>query len=119
GPIVTLAHNAATWDVETIESRGQCTDEELESLAKGYLSDFGPSVSSGFDEWLEEHRARVSSMLRRNLLSQLRDEKAKHHFAAVDRTARACLALDPLNEEATLATAESLAMSGSKAEALS
>src|SRR5438132_929141 len=64
-------------------------------------------------------RQALRTVLRGGLLAQLRDERAKHRFATVDRAARACLALDPFNEEATLASAEVLVMSGSKAEALS
>src|SRR5258708_4054640 len=117
--IVTLPQDAATWDVEAIESRGQCTDAELDALSQGYLSDFAPKVSDAFDEWIDGHRATVSTRLRRSLLAQVHAQKAKHDFAGVDRAARACLALDPFNEEATLATAEALVMSGSKAEAVS
>jgi DNA-binding SARP family transcriptional activator len=116
---VTLPRDAATWDVEQIESRGEYSDAELDSLTRGYLSDFAPGVSDAFDEWLDGHRTTVSTMLRRSLLTQVREEKAKHRFEGVDRAARACLALDPFNEEATLATAEALVMSGSKVEALS
>jgi DNA-binding SARP family transcriptional activator/tetratricopeptide (TPR) repeat protein len=119
GPTVTLASDAATWDVEVIESRGCYSEAELDALSHGYLSGFTVGPSPAFNEWLDMHRTTVSATLRRGLLTQMREEKAKHHFAGVDRAARACLALDPLNEEATLATAEVLVMSGSKTEALS
>ena len=115
---VTLSRDAATWDVEALDVGGRWSDADLDSLAKGYLSDFSPQISKRFTEWLETHRSKVSTKLRRSLLVQLRDEKARNRFESVDRAARACLALDPLNEEATLATAEVLVMSGSKAEAL-
>jgi DNA-binding SARP family transcriptional activator/tetratricopeptide (TPR) repeat protein len=118
-PTVTLASDAATWDVEVIESHGGYSDAELDALSHGYLSGFTVGPSPAFNEWLDMHRTTVTATLRRGLLTQMREEKAKHHFAGVDRAARACLALDPLNEEATLATAEVLVMSGSKTEALS
>lgn len=116
---VTLPRDAATWDVERVESGDPFTDDELHALTSGYLSDFASKASGPFADWLDGHRSTVTTTLRRSLLAQLRDEKAKHHFAAVDRIARACLAIDPFNEEATLATAEALVMSGSKVQALS
>jgi len=116
---VMLAHDAATWDVEAVESSGQCSDKELEALSKGYLSAFSRTVSGAFAEWLDGHRSSVSTKLRHCLVAQLREERAKHRYVAVDRVARACLALDPFNEEATHATAEVLVMGGSKTEALS
>jgi len=118
GASVTLPVAAASWDVESIESRGRFTEYELELLARGYLPDFDPGVSEAFDQWLDVHRTTVSTALRRSLLVQMREDKAQHEFASVDRAARACPALDPFNEEATLATAEVLVMSGSKTEAL-
>jgi tetratricopeptide (TPR) repeat protein len=74
--------------------------------------------SPRFTQWLDEHRSFVSAQLRHVLLEQLATERSKGRYRALEAVARAILALDPLNEEATLAAAESLAMSGSKTEAI-
>jgi predicted ATPase len=44
--------------------------------------------------------------------------RARGRYADVERLCRFCLRLDPLNEEATLALAESVALAGGKAEAV-
>lgn len=117
--ILSLPPRAATWDVEDLVRRGCASGEELASLARGYLGDYGVRRSPRFTQWLEEHRSQVSAQLRHVLVEQLASERSKGRYRTVEVVARALLVLDPLNEEATLAAAESLAMSGSKTEALS
>ena len=56
--------------------------------------------------------------MRRALLRQIDAARRDGRWHDMDDCARRCLAVDPLNEEATLAHAEAIAMSGSKAKAL-
>jgi hypothetical protein len=56
--------------------------------------------------------------LRALLVRQIQEIRSRKDYRALAPVAKACLALDPLNEEATLAAAESLAAVGAKADAL-
>ena len=56
--------------------------------------------------------------LSRALLREVSRARNSGDWEATERAARACLALDPLNEEATLALAEMLALGGAKAKAI-
>lgn len=116
---VSLSIQSSTWDVDTLLASGWATIEQLQHLAQGYLADYSPRHSDRFTAWLDSHRDLIGSRLRQLLVAQLQSERARKRFRAVDAVARACLALDPLNEEATLAAAESLAITGAKAKALS
>lgn len=113
-----LAVSAAAWDVEELLLKGMATDNHLAALSRGYLADFNPEHSPLFSRWLDEHRGVVCSKLRHVLLTQLHTERLNRRYDRAEQIARACLALDPLNEEATLVAAESLAMSGAKADAI-
>lgn len=68
--------------------------------------------------WLEQVRDEVHADLRRILVAQLRARRERADWTGVDVMARRLLAFDPLNEDATLAHAECLALAGSKAEAI-
>jgi DNA-binding SARP family transcriptional activator len=116
--VVSLPAAEATWDVEDLLSRGSASAEVLDSLRRGYLDDYAPRHSDRFTRWLEEHRVLVSTKLRHLLIEQMNGERSQKRYRSLDGIARAVLALDPLNEEATLAAAESMAMSGAKAQAL-
>ncbi len=82
------------------------------------LSGYSPSISPDFDEWVEAFRGQQEARLRHFLVRSLVSLKTKGEWSAVEARARECLALDPLNEPATLALAESLARTGSKERAL-
>lgn len=116
--MVRIPTRAAIWDVDALLTKGWASDEELGALRRGYLADYAPNHSDRFTEWLDQHRDYVSGRLRHLLIGQLKSERAQRRFRALESVARACLALDPLNEEATLAAAESLAMAGAKVEAV-
>jgi DNA-binding SARP family transcriptional activator len=113
-----LQADSATWDVDAILTRGHASPDELKLLAFGYLPDYCPQHSPTFAQWLEDHRSDVTATLRGILVRQLQSVRSRNDYASLETVARACLALDPFNEEATLAAAESLAMTGSKMEAL-
>jgi DNA-binding SARP family transcriptional activator len=84
------------------------------SLLPNYTA---PSDSAS--DWLERYRDLQHSALRRQLASDLSHFRDHADWKAVERVANALLALDPLHESATLALAESVARTGSKALAIS
>jgi tetratricopeptide (TPR) repeat protein len=84
----------------------------------GFLPDFAPTLTEGYAEWLDAFRARTTLELRRALVRDLARARSVGDWRTCEQAARACLALDPLNEEATLGLAEALAAAGSKAQAV-
>jgi DNA-binding SARP family transcriptional activator len=115
---LTVSVDSVQWDVDALVARGSASASELDALSNGYLRDFGYRQSDEFREWLDAHRDSITNRLRPLLTRQLQTDRANADFRSLGRAARACLALDPLNEEATLASAECLAMAGAKADAL-
>jgi DNA-binding SARP family transcriptional activator/tetratricopeptide (TPR) repeat protein len=95
----------------------QPTVEQLQAAQDGFLPTYAPSHSEAFSEWLEVFRARVTLDLCRAISRAISRSKTVGDWVMTERAARACLALDPSHEEATLALAETLAVSGSKARA--
>lgn len=82
---------------------------------------FLPGFRTGwaeYDEWLDVVRESVHADVRRVLVEQLRNRRARADWMGADAIARWLLQFDPLNEEATLTTAECSALNGSKAEAV-
>lgn len=75
-------------------------------------------VSQGFHEWLDGVRGQVAAQHRRASLRQIALARREGRWSDLDKWAQQVLRSDPLNEEATLARAESAAMAGSKAMAL-
>lgn len=78
------------------------------------LPAYAPGFSRPFARWVEEFRADVGSRLRRGLVRGISELRARGRYGDVERLCRFCLQLDPLNEEATLALAESVALAGGK-----
>jgi DNA-binding SARP family transcriptional activator len=105
-------------DVERILGAQRLTAEELTLVERGVLRHLAFDRLPGFNAWLEEFRSRTERDLGRALIRQLGAAREVGDWAHAERIARACLVLDPLNEEATLGLAESLAISGSKAAAV-
>jgi DNA-binding SARP family transcriptional activator len=83
-----------------------------------WLPGYVPAFSRPLQEWVEKQRDYVHGQVRRALVKAIIERRAQNRWPEVDVLARRCLALDPLNEEATLALAESAAMTGSKTTAL-
>jgi DNA-binding SARP family transcriptional activator len=75
--------------------------------------------SESASTWLESYRDQQHNAIRRQLLRDLHLYRQHADWPAVDVIANSILSLDPLNESATLALAESVARTGSKALALS
>ena len=82
------------------------------------LPGYSPRFSRPFANWVEDFRSEMGNRIRRGLVRAISEMRARGRYADVERLCRFCLRLDPLNEEATLALAESVALAGGKAEAV-
>ena len=117
---LTLPAGAVTTDYDDLLApSASCPVEEmLTRIPGGFLPGYVPTVSRQFAEWVEAHRERVNSVLRRQLVGGIGALRGAGDWPATQALAQRCLELDPLNEEATLACAEAMAMDGSKALAI-
>jgi DNA-binding SARP family transcriptional activator len=115
---VELAAADVSTDYDDLIESARPTLEQLHAAEGGFLPSYSPEQSEAFTEWLSAFRARTTMGLVRTLLKELSRVRSVSNWLAAERAARACLAIAPLNEEATLALAEALAMSGAKLQAL-
>ena len=100
-------------------SRGApLSPDQLSSARGGFLPGYAPDHSETYGEWLDGFRARVVVDVSRAILREVHRARSAAEWHIAEDAARACLALDPLNEEGTLALAEMLAIGGSKARAV-
>lgn len=99
-------------------SRPDLDADTIRAIAGAFLPGYSPSHSEALTEWYETLRASTISALVRKLLSTSVAATRAARWDTAERAVRACLAIDPWNEEATLALAELLASAGSKAAAL-
>jgi DNA-binding SARP family transcriptional activator len=107
----------ATVQLDYREAVSNCR-QDCSALYQDFLPGYAPQISSAFESWLESLRTQTNLEIRSALLTSIGIQRANGHWANVELTARRCLMIDPLNEEATLALAEAAAMAGSKFEAL-
>ena len=101
-------------DYSALLATGELPEQWADRLPGEFLPGYWPKVSDDYARWLELQRDGVNSALRRAYVRRILDRRAVARWDEVERYARACLVVDPLNEEATLALAEALALSGSK-----
>lgn len=94
------------------------SDAHLSAASGGFLPGYAPTFSAAYSQWLEELRARETLALCRAVLRHTVLAKSRGDWQSTERMARVCLALDPLNEEATCVLAEMLARSGAKSRAV-
>jgi DNA-binding SARP family transcriptional activator len=94
------------------------SEETVHAIAGGLLTGYAPEHSEAYSEWYEAHLATSISSLARRLLVATNVATNEAQWGFAERAARACLAIDPLNEGATLALAGILAVNGSKASAI-
>ena len=94
------------------------SEETVHAIAGGFLTGYAPEHSEAYTEWYEAHRATSISSLTRRLIVATNAATNEAQWGFAERAARACLAIDPLNEGATLALAGILAVNGSKASAI-
>lgn len=105
----------ATWDVAERLADGAPPDGELPWV---FLEGYDPRLNARFVAFIERWRDRVHQKLAERLLQALRQARARTQWLRATGYAQLVLALDPLNEEATLTLAEGRALQGSKAEAV-
>jgi len=95
----------------------RATAEEVEAaLALGPT--FSTRMAAPFLEWFDGVRSAIAAQHRRAAQVQIIQARREGRWTDLDRWALSVLKTDPLNEEATLARAESAAMGGSKVAAL-
>jgi DNA-binding SARP family transcriptional activator len=117
---VVLPPGMVTTDYDTLLAPTSVVPVEqlLERIPGGFLPGYMPRASRPFAEWVEAQRAVVNAALRRQIVVGINQLKTVGDWPATYALAQRCLELDPLNEEATLALAEAMAMDGSKARAI-
>lgn len=116
---VWLPAEAVRSDWSEVVRSGRPDASQLRAIEGGFLPGYAPAHSEGFAEWFDTHRSRVGSVLTRMLSALLREHAEALTSADAEQVARAILAIDPLNEAATLKLAESHILSGSRAKASS
>ncbi|MDE3054252.1 MAG: AAA family ATPase, partial [Gemmatimonadota bacterium] len=90
----------------------------VEAVSAGILPGYAPTFSPRFAEWVEAQRSRIGHGLLAVLAARLAELRGAGRWRELEPMARAVLGLDPLHEEATLALAECLALSGQKTRAM-
>ncbi|MEO7966147.1 MAG: hypothetical protein ABIT38_19770, partial [Gemmatimonadaceae bacterium] len=115
---VALADDDSWSDVHHVLHSRPTREEMLRFGTIPFLPSYAPRVSDAFRRWVEELRGHVAGRLRHILAEEVIAARANGRFHEVGKLARALLAQDPLNEIGTLGLAESLALEGSKIEAL-
>lgn len=120
GELIRLNPDRVDSDLRAALADGWWERSSAESI--DVACEWGPTFSrqksAGFLEWLDGIRVDLSSNVRRAALRQIGVARREGRWADLDRWAKVILKSDPLNEEATLARAESAAMAGSKTIAL-
>jgi DNA-binding SARP family transcriptional activator len=120
GELIRLDPERVDSDLRSALSEGWWETASPEAI--DHAGEWGPTFSRqrspGFLEWLDGVRSELSASVRKAALRQIGVARREGRWSDLDRWARPILKSDPLNEEATLARAESAAMSGSKTIAL-
>ena len=104
------------WDLE--ERLASALGSVDPQLAWTFLTGYEPRVSNAFSVRIERWRERVHHHLAERVLAEVRQSRARTQWSRAATWCDALLAIDPLNEEATLTLAEGKALLGSKAEAV-
>ena len=120
GESLVLARDAVEADFLAVLEPGwgeSASDADVAGAAR-FLEDVPLPALPDFREWADALRARITAAARRVLLERIAKARLEGRWSRVEDLARLCLAIDPLNEQATLARAEAFAMSGAKSTAL-
>jgi len=115
---VQLSASDVEVDYDAITSAESMGSAYTRAALGGFLPGFAPTHSEAYAEWYEAYRAQSISSLSRAFLKEINRARNSGEWEITERTARACLAIDPLNETATLALAEMLVLAGGKAKAV-
>ena len=113
---VGLSTREVRTDIDRADSSG---NGRSESDALEFLPGYSPLFSEPFRDWVDGKRSEINSNSSRALVALLGAERNRADWNAVEATARRILQLDPYNESAVLALAESSAMRGQKRHAVS
>jgi DNA-binding SARP family transcriptional activator/tetratricopeptide (TPR) repeat protein len=114
---LSLPNHDVLCDVDALSSSEAIESLDHPSLA--FLPGYTPRFSEPLRDWLDSKRSAVHAAATRILVRQLEHSRLQADWAAVEKTAAKCLALDEYNETAVLARAEAAAMRGGKREAVS
>ncbi|MBA2686993.1 MAG: ATP-binding protein, partial [Gemmatimonadaceae bacterium] len=109
-PIVT--------DFDAVLSVQASGDSALAPTSFQVLPEYWPAFSGEFSRWVDTRKSQITASLVPTLLTQIRQGRHRAEWSRVEELARTCLDVDPFNEEAVLARAESIAMRGGKVEAI-
>lgn len=113
-----LSASCVEADYAPVVAEGASLQAYLGLTDATVLPGYTPRFSVAFADWVERFRNDLAARLRRGLVRAIADARSRGRYGEVERLARLCLTLDPLNEEATLALAEAVALAGGKAEAV-
>lgn len=108
----------SVFDDSALEDTCNWSDPFVARARLGFVPGYEPALSDNFRQWLDRERAVVITRLRTALIDMLSQRRHQAHWSSVATLSEALLSLDPLNEEATLGLAESVAAMGSKHKAL-
>ncbi|MGH7669565.1 MAG: ATP-binding protein, partial [Gemmatimonadaceae bacterium] len=115
---IVLAGDHARDDYSMVCGESPLTPDAVRAVTDGVLPGYAPTFSRPFTRWVERQRTRIQNAVLRRFTLELADHRTAGRWRDIESIARACLTLDPLNEEATLALAESMALNGQKANAV-
>src|ERR1043166_6343111 len=105
-------------DVDEMLAAEALDADQLRLIEGGFLPGYAPEFSQAFSEWLEARRGRVSFELRRVVAECMQGARELDDWRRLEASARALVALDPLNDAATLALAEAMSALGSRGDAV-
>ncbi|HET9453023.1 MAG TPA: AAA family ATPase, partial [Gemmatimonadaceae bacterium] len=91
---------------------------EVEEAGGEMLPGYAPQLSAAFADWVARYRSQRLADARSRLLRELTTARSAGDAAATAKLAASLLSIDPLNEEATCAKAEALAVAGQKHQAV-
>lgn len=92
--------------------------ERIALLTQPWMPGWEPRWSSAMRDWVDETRSEVATRLRAVLVRAVALAREAGRWEQIELLSRGLLRADPLHEEGTLALAEALAATGSKAAAL-
>jgi tetratricopeptide (TPR) repeat protein len=98
---------------------GSVPETLTDTIGGSFLPGYRPQFSEDYATWLERQRDVVHSAVARTCVAGIQVKKRVSDWNGAEKLAAMCLAMDPLNEEATLTCAEAAALGGSKTKALS
>ncbi len=104
---------AEAVSIDYREAIASC-QQDFGPLLREFLPGYSPNVSRTFDRWLQELRDQVNLQICNGLVASIGVRRQNGRWLEVEAAALRCLAIDPLNEEATLGLAEARAMGGNK-----